>query len=186
MKRLRWIATLLMATALVASACTGDDGTSTDGAGGGGSGSGEQVTLDFWVFGEIAGGSFYETLVAEFETTDPDIDIDLTSYPEENYDTKIDTAVAAGKAPELILIFGSNYPRQGLVLPLDEMVAEKGIDLSTYSQAIMGEGGDFSCGWEGNSTASVPTRASLPRSTTRTCSMKPGSVSGALAAHDAR
>ena len=77
MKRLRWIATLLMATALVASACTGDDGTSTDGAGGGGSGSGEQVTLDFWVFGEIAGGSFYETLVAEFETTYPDIDIDL-------------------------------------------------------------------------------------------------------------
>jgi multiple sugar transport system substrate-binding protein len=157
MKRTRWIFALLLAMALVASACGGDDGdtsdegeprdedteaeaeTETD----------EPVTLRFWVFEEIAEGNFYDVLISQFEAAYPNIDIEVTSFPEENYDTKIDTAVVAGKAPDLILIFGPTYPRQGLVLPLDDMVAEKGIDLSTFSQAIVGEGGEFSCGWEG-------------------------------------
>jgi multiple sugar transport system substrate-binding protein len=128
---------------LVAGACTG--GTSDEG----GSGDGEQVTLDFWVFSEIESGSFYDELVTGFEAANPNVQVELTSFPENNYDVKVSTAVAANKAPDLILIFGSDYPRRGLVLPLDDMVAEEGIDLSSFSQAIVGEGGEFSCGYEG-------------------------------------
>lgn len=147
MRKISWIVTLLAATALVASACTSDDGAATNEGTGA---TGEQVTLDFWILNEIdPDGSFYEALVPEFEAAHPNIDIELTSFPEENYDVKIDTAVAAGKEPDLIIIFGSDYPRQGLVLPIDDMVAEKGIDVSTYDQGIVGEGGEFSCLWEG-------------------------------------
>ena len=147
MKRKHWILTLVAATALVAGACTSDEGTATDENTG--TQTGEQVTLDFWVFHEIAGGGFYTTLISEFEAAHPNIDVEVTAFPEENYDVKIDTAVAAGQAPDLILIFGSDYPRQGLVLPIDDVIAEKGIDLSSFSQAIVGEGGEYSCGWEG-------------------------------------
>jgi ABC-type glycerol-3-phosphate transport system substrate-binding protein len=107
------------------------------------------VTLDFWVFKEIESGAFYDEPVSQFEAANPNIDIELTSYPEENYDIKIDTALAAGQAPDLMLNFGPDYPRQGLLLPLDDELAEEGVDLSTFSEAIMGEGGEFGCGWEG-------------------------------------
>jgi multiple sugar transport system substrate-binding protein len=145
MRHVRWILTLVAVMALVASACTSSEDTSAEDTS---TGTGEPVTLDFWVFKEIESGAFYDTLVSEFEAANPNIDIELTSYPEENYDVKIDTALAAGKAPDLMLNFGPDYPRQGLLLPLDDMLAEKGIDLSTFSEAIMGEGGEFGCGWE--------------------------------------
>ena len=109
------------------------------------------MTLDFWVLNEIENGttSFYDTLLSDFESAHPNIHIEITKFPEQNYDVKVDTAIAAGRAPDLIISFGSDYARAGLMLPLDDVVAEKGIDLSTYSPAIVGEGGEFSCLWEG-------------------------------------
>jgi ABC-type glycerol-3-phosphate transport system substrate-binding protein len=146
MRRVHWILALVTATALVAGACSSNDGGSGEGAN---AGTEEPVTLDFWVFKEIESGAFYDTLVSEFEAAHPNVDIELTSYPEESYDVKVDTALAAGKAPDLMLNFGPDYPRQGLLLPVDDALAEAGVDLSTFSQAIMGEGGEFGCGWEG-------------------------------------
>lgn len=149
MRKLRWIVTLLAATALVAAACTGDGGSS-DGGGDGAAGDGEQVTLDFWVFEEGGIGSFLETLEADFEAANPNIDLDITAYPEDNYGVKLDTAIAAGKAPDLVLVFGPDQMRAGLLLPLDDVVQEEGIDLSTYVPAIVEPGDEFSCAYEGN------------------------------------
>ncbi|MGZ8565540.1 MAG: ABC transporter substrate-binding protein [Actinomycetota bacterium] len=150
MKKMRLIVTLLAATALVAAACTGDDdGSSGGGGGNGAAGDGEQVTLDFWVFEEGGIGSFLQTLESDFETANPNINIEITAYPEDNYEIKLDTSLAAGQAPDLVLVFGPEWMREGLLLPLDDMIAEKGIDLSTYSQAIVQEGDDFSCAYGG-------------------------------------
>ncbi|HEY7400244.1 MAG TPA: sugar ABC transporter substrate-binding protein [Actinomycetota bacterium] len=146
MRRMRRMVLLLAAMTLVASACSGKT-ASTPSEGGGGTNA-EPVTLNFWVFDEIETGSFYDTLVGAFEAKHPNIHVELTSYPEDNYDVKLSTAIAAGKEPDLILSFGPDFPRQGLLLPLDDMVASHGIDLSHFSQAIVGEGGEFSCGWE--------------------------------------
>lgn len=148
MKGLRWIVTVPVAISFVAGSCTSGDGGTSSGDEGE-DGAGEQVTLDFWVFHEIAGGGFYTRLISEFEAAHLNIDVEMTAFPEENYDVKIDTAVAAGRAPDLILIFGPNYARQGLVLPIEDVIAEQGIDLSTFSPAIVGEGGEYSCGWKG-------------------------------------
>lgn len=149
MMRLRWIVTLQAAMALVAGACTSNEGTSTNDNGGGGSATGEQVTLDFWIFNEIADADFYPTLVKDFEAAHPNIHVELTMYPEDNYDVKLQTAIAAGQEPDLMLNFGPDYPSQGFLLPIDDALAEAGVDLSTFNQAIMGDGGEFSCGWQG-------------------------------------
>jgi multiple sugar transport system substrate-binding protein len=148
MGRVRWIFTLLAATALVAGACTDNGGTPEGGDGG--AGTGEQVTLDFWVFEEGGIGSFLETLEKDFETKNPNIDLNITAYPENNYGVKLDTAIAAGKAPDLVLVFGPDQMRAGLLLPLDDMVAENNIDLSSYVPAIVEGGDEFSCEWEGH------------------------------------
>jgi multiple sugar transport system substrate-binding protein len=149
MKRVRWILALLAVTSLVASACSGDEGSSGGDGEGDGANGGEEVTLDFWVFEEGGIGSFLETLEADFETANPNIDINITAYPEENYGVKLDTAIAAGKAPDLVLVFGPEQMRAGLLLPLDDIVAEQGIDLSTWVPAIVEPGDEFSCAYEG-------------------------------------
>lgn len=143
MKRLRQAATLLAAIALVASACTGDEQEPEVGPGGE-----EIVTLDFWVFEEF-GVNEIERITSAFEAANPNVRIETTSFPEDNYDVKVDTAIAAGEAPDLIITYGPQYWLEGLLLPLNDMIAEKGIDLSTFSQAIVQGPSEFSCAWEG-------------------------------------
>lgn len=140
----------VLALSLVAVACGGDEegGEGTTGTGAD-TGGGEPVTLDFWVFEEGGIGSFLETLEQDFEAAYPNVDLKITAYPEGNYGVKVDTAIAAGKAPDLVLVFGPDQMRAGLLLPLDDMFAAKGIDLSTYVPAIVEPGDEFSCAYEG-------------------------------------
>ena len=147
MQALRKIAMLMAALAMVATACTGDEGgeTDTDVAGG----AGEPVTLDYWVFesGGLA-GSFLEQSIDEFQSENPNVTINTTAYPEDNYGVKLDTSIAAGKEPDLVLVFGPEQMRAGLLLPLDDMVEEQGIDLSTFVPSIVEPGDEFSCAYE--------------------------------------
>jgi multiple sugar transport system substrate-binding protein len=145
MRRLRWKVTLLAAAALIAGACS-SGGTGTGGSGG----AGEKVTLNFWVFEEGGIGSFLVTLKKGFEAKYPNVDLNITSYPEDNYGVKVQTAIAAGKAPDLVLVFGPEQMAQGLLLPLDKMVKQKGIDLAHYVPSIVHPGDEFSCNWQGH------------------------------------
>jgi multiple sugar transport system substrate-binding protein len=138
-----------LAFSLVAAACTGGDDEPSGGGGTGGEQ--EQVTLEFWVFGEGGIGDFLASLEQGFEAENPNIDLNITSYPEENFGVKLDTAIAAGVVPDLIVFPDANQVRQGLILPLDQMAAEYNIDLSSYVPAIV-EGGiedALGCGYEG-------------------------------------
>ena len=142
----RRVVAATFAVALVTTACTGgDDDTIPSGDG---STAAEQVTLDFWVFEEGGIGSFLKTLEDAFETEYPNVDLNITAYPEGNYGVKLDTAIAAGKAPDLVLVFGPEQMRARLLLPLDAMIEENGIDLSTYVPALVTPGDEFSCAYE--------------------------------------
>ena len=142
----RRVIAALFAVTLVATACTGDEETSEPS--GDGSTAQEPVTLDFWVFEEGGIGSFLTTLEGAFEAEYPNVDLNITAYPEGNYGVKLDTAIAAGKAPDLVLVFGPEQMRAGLLLPLDDMVAEQGIDLADYVPSIVNPGDEFSCAYE--------------------------------------
>lgn len=145
----KWrVAVLLVVGAMIASACTGDDGDGgTDGTG-----TQEQVTLDFWVFQE-AQDEFFNTVVSDFESANPNIDLEVTAYPEGNYGTKLDTAIAAGDPPDLGLSSGIDTMRSGVLLPLDDIVQTHDIDLSTFSQSIVGTAdqqyAEYGCAFEG-------------------------------------
>lgn len=147
---MRWrrMVAATFAVALVTAACTsgGDESPSASGD----STAQEPVTLDFWVFEEGGIGSFLKTLEEAFEAEYPNVDLNITAYPEGNYGVKLDTAIAAGKAPDLVLVFGPEQMRAGLLLPLDDMVAENDIDLSSYVPALVTPGDEFSCAYEDN------------------------------------
>ena len=126
--RNRYLAVVLAAMALMAAACT--SGTS-------GSSSGSSVTLDFWVFKE-AQDQYFNDLVAAFEKENPNIHLNVTAFPEESYGTKIDTALAAHNPPDLGLSSGVETMRSGVLLPLNDMVQQYGIDLTRFNPAIVG------------------------------------------------
>ena len=112
-------------------------------------GDGEEVTIDVWVHDSADFGEFQETLEEEFEAAHPNISINSTKFPEDQYDVKVDTAIAADEAPDIITNFGFGRAREGQLLPLDDMIAEQGIDLSTFNQAVVGPpASDFSCWYE--------------------------------------
>ena len=119
MRGIRGVASLVAVLTLVAVGCTSSPTSDpVDGGGGGdggddGGGSGEQVTLDFWAFKEGGIGAFLETLEKGFEDENPNIDLSITAYPEENYGVKVDTAIAAGKAPDLIVFPDLDQVREG-------------------------------------------------------------------------
>lgn len=109
----------------------------------------EPATLKLWVFDEGGIGIFIKQVLKEFEAANPDIHINVTAYPEDQYGVKLQTAIAAGAAPDLGVVYGPDQMRQGLLLPLDDMIKQYGINLSTYSQAIVGGTGDYACAWQG-------------------------------------
>src|SRR6266496_3205494 len=94
---MRWhrLASLLAVVAVIGTACGGGGSKTSEGTG-----PQEKVTLDYW--GTKEGYDDYSAaLVKAFEAKYPNIHIKVTTYPEANYQTKIDTALAAGKPPDL-------------------------------------------------------------------------------------
>jgi multiple sugar transport system substrate-binding protein len=140
---------VLAAIVLVAAACESGDG----GDGNGQPDTGEPVTLDFWVF-EEAQDEYFDTVVEAFEQEHPNIDLEVTAYPEGNYFTRIDTAIAAGDPPDLGLSSGVDRMRSGVLVPLDDIPQEYNIDLSNFSPSIVGtaeqQNSEYGCAYEGS------------------------------------
>ncbi len=153
MARRRWVLGLLAAMALVAGACTSDSGGGETQGTGAQTAGGEPVTLEFWAHSGW-NADYYNALIDAFEAKYPNIRVNFTAYPEGQYATKVDTAIAAGKPPDLGWVGASlRWVKEGLILPLDDMVNEQGIDLSTYNPSIVGDpehvNGEFGCSFQG-------------------------------------
>ena len=147
MKAQRTIA-LLAVLAIAGAACTGNDETD----GGTANGSGQEVTLKWWTLAEDI-GTFEEDLVAAFEAEHPGVTVDVTTYPEGQFGTKVDTAIAAGAPPDVVSYPGLTWMKEGLLVPLDDVVEQEGIDLSAFNPAIVGTSGEanaeFGCAYGG-------------------------------------
>jgi multiple sugar transport system substrate-binding protein len=117
---------LLAAVTLIAVACTRDGTTEQEG------GQPASGTVDLWIFeGEDA---FLPQLKRAFEAEHPNITLKITNIPEDNYVTKIDTALAADSPPDIGYIYEPRWMKAGRVLPLDDVIASNSIDTSNYNQ----------------------------------------------------
>ena len=145
---------LIAVIALLGAACTGDDGGSAANgqAGGDTSTAQEPVTLEWWTLAEDV-TPFEDELVAAFEQAHPEITVNVTTYPEGQFGTKVDTAIAAGRPPDLVSYPGLSWMKAGLLLPLDDLVTEENIDLSGFNPGIVGTSGqsnaEFGCSYGG-------------------------------------
>jgi multiple sugar transport system substrate-binding protein len=106
---------------------------------------GENVTLSLWIFEGEEG--FLSRLKEAFEAQNPTITLEITEIPEDQYVTKIDTALAANEPPDIGFVYGGQqrWLKSGKFLPLDELFKEKNIKPENYNQNAM----SLYCAYEG-------------------------------------
>lgn len=99
----------------------------------------EPVTLKLWAYEGYQ--DFLPKLVDGFMAKYPNIKVELTNLPEEQYSTKVETALAAGAPPDLGFMMNRRWLKEGAFLPIDDMIKEQGIDLTGWNKAIIGTPG---------------------------------------------
>lgn len=96
---------------------------------------GDSVTLNLWVFEPEK--SFFNTVISEFEADHPGVTIKVSQVPEDQYSTKIQTSFAAGGGPDIGFVYKPSWVQSGKVLPLDDAIADAGIDTSNYAGSVL-------------------------------------------------
>ena len=126
----------------------------------------EPVTLDLWIFeGEE---QLLPALEEAFESEHPNINLEITLIPEDQYVVKIDTALAAGSPPDIGFLYEQRWVKTGNILPLGETIAAHDIDTDDFNQAVM-EGWCFAEGevYAWGRTPARPCFCTTKRSSTR-------------------
>ena len=93
------IAALGLGVALAASACAGG---ASSGNSGGGSSSGGNVTLTFWTNATPGPGlTFFQNAIKSFDAAHPGVTIKMQAIQNEDYDGKLQTALASNSTPDI-------------------------------------------------------------------------------------
>ena len=129
----------LLVAAIVVAACSPSATSSAPGAPSGavsstpaGSAAAEAVTLNLWIFeGEE---DFLPKVKEAFESSHPGTTLEITILPEEQYTTKVDTALAAGSPPDIAFMYDPRYIKEGHMVPIGDVLTARGVDLTRFAQ----------------------------------------------------
>ncbi|MBV7695130.1 sugar ABC transporter substrate-binding protein [Streptomyces sp. TRM70350] len=114
--------------ALTATAC-GDDGSGAGGdSGAEGSGTGKIV---FWDNNGGVRTDIWKEIIADFETANPDIDVEYVGIASTEYQSKVDTAIQGGGLPDVGGVGAAmlaGFAAQGALEPLDERLASSSLN----------------------------------------------------------
>lgn len=98
----------------------------------------DENKLVFWSLFSGGDGEFMDKVISEYNAGSPSKEVQSIMLVWDDYYTKLQTAVAAGKGPDIGVSHASKLPElvdQGVVEPLDDYLEEMGIDLTEmYSQ----------------------------------------------------
>lgn len=85
----------------------------------------DQVTITYWTQSTPPYPSTAEKLIEDFEAANPNIKVELESFPE--YRTKVNTAFSTKNEPDVLEFYGSsiNLAKGGKILPVPEEIMNK-------------------------------------------------------------
>lgn len=86
--------------------------------------SGGKAKLTFSMWDPMPEGNNF---IAKFMEENPDIEIELVSFPDDNYSTKLNTMVATGSEPDVMLVWECDLPSfadGGKIVPLDDYISK--------------------------------------------------------------
>ncbi|MDV3347442.1 sugar ABC transporter substrate-binding protein [Leptothoe sp. LEGE 181152] len=122
------------------------------GCGGGNEQSGKQE-VEFWTMQlQPKFTDYFDQLIADFETANPDVDVVWIDVPWADMQSKILTAVSAGTAPDVVNLnpdFASQLASRNAWLPLDEQLTseEQAVYLPKIWKATTLNGSSFGFPW---------------------------------------
>ena len=91
----------------------------------------EPVTLNLWMFLDDSG--FLPTVVEAFQQQYPNITVQITDIPEDEYVTKVDTAILAGQPPDIGFPYVRRWIKAGYLLPIEDALAAQNVNIADYN-----------------------------------------------------
>jgi multiple sugar transport system substrate-binding protein len=91
----------------------------------------EPVTLNLWTF--LDDGTFLPAVIEAFQAQYPHITVQLTDVPEDEYVTKVDTAILAGQPPDIGFPYVRRWIKAGVLLPIGDALAAQNINIEDYN-----------------------------------------------------
>jgi len=89
----------------------------------------EQVEITFWRHDYAPEAEALKKLIASFEEKNPGIKVNMQLIPNDQYETKIRTALAGGNPPDIMALDAptlASYANQEAIIPLDDYFAKDG------------------------------------------------------------
>ena len=128
--------------------------TPADDSGDAPAGAEETVELDWWMIADEPITPVWEALVVSFEEAHPNIDVELTLFPNEDYKTAIEVALGSDDPPDVFFNWPGDdtarYIRDGLVADLSDYADQHGWN-DELSQGIVAayrfDGGLYGLPW---------------------------------------
>ncbi len=100
----------------------------------------EEGNLVFWSLFSGGDGEFMEQIIDDYNASDPTQPVQAVLLPWGDYYTKLMTAVAADKGPDIGVSHASRLPemvQNGIIMPIDDVASSAGVDLSQYSNVAV-------------------------------------------------
>lgn len=101
--------------------------------------SGETVTITVWDFGGAEFQWMDEIAIPAFNQEFPNIIVNHIGIPEEELGLKLETAIAAGSPPDLVVFPPTRIFPAGHVLPLDDYMARDGLSRDSFCPLFHGD-----------------------------------------------
>lgn len=138
---LRLIAALLVGAILLAAcapaAPTGANGATDAGAAEAAAPAPDPDKLSIWSY-LAPDDARVQAYITEFEAQHPDIKISYTAFPEDEYQTKVNTALAAHNPPDVAVMENKGWMKAGRVEELTDELAEWGVDPAEFNPGGVG------------------------------------------------
>lgn len=136
------LVSLFVSTLMVASFATGCSNNSGNSAASGSSSSGTPsgtITYNFW--GNTDEAKNIQTIVDNYQKTNPNVKVNIVYSDWTNYWTKLQTQFASGSAPDVFAMSTTMYLKQyaskGWLANMSELAERDGLDMSKYYQAAI-------------------------------------------------
>ncbi|WP_116997331.1 extracellular solute-binding protein [Desertimonas flava] len=99
-------------------------------------------SLDVWVHESPPTNALLETLIAEYQSANPDVTVNLLAIPYADFETKALTSTAADDGPDLVKLPSwslADWADKGLLVPMDGAALGEGADaiLSRFPGAVL-------------------------------------------------
>lgn len=118
----------LLGIALVLSGCFGRSSTT------------DSSSISVWMFPQGDDEAAIRAFESDFEKSHPGKDVQVVVYPEDEYVTKVNTALVAANPPDVAIIESDDWMQAGYVVPLTDRLSDWGVSAADYNAGGLARG----------------------------------------------